>query len=199
MLDHRFNVQSAASIYAVDKTIEIYGFNEEYSFYDNIDILSPDIILINTHYYDYDHIQDSRIKKYNIPYFLHNFMIKTNQHKTEEKYLLILDQNEPLTINRNKPILYKNTPIKIASIEICENGVGHYQYIGYIKSSKDLHDIVNENTLILSNTRKVLSISNSLKKRFGIYKERGTISIEDPNETANFLNNKDFIEKYVYG
>lgn len=191
--DTYFNIESISSISSIDRSLRVYSYNNNYSFYDNYDILKPDIVLVNRYIFP-DFISDSsiNIQYYDIDYIIPNINACKSSNNSIDNTILLIDRDYVLP---NKELKYKDKFIKIYSIDkIIEKT--HFQYCGHTDTCEQLHRLINSSSLILTTTNAILPICHTSNIPYGIYKTKGTISVKNHNNLL-YYSNKDILERYI--
>lgn len=198
LFDHKFNCESISSLSLIDKSLEFYRYNSEYSIYDNYDLVKPDIILYNS--YIYENIGrincQCKIKQYNTEYLVPNNTTSHTSLLTSRKAVLITKNNE-LKSKQYKEIKYKNNYLPILSLEPVET-LYHHQYIGYINSCKDLYNLIMSSELVLSTTNIIYSICESLNINYRHFKEDGATNKINGIDKSKIIDNKYILNNIIY-
>jgi hypothetical protein len=196
VFDHQFNVEAISSAYAYNSSVKIYQSNSDYSFYDNYDLVKPDIVLINKNYKEkipLEYIEDINHKIYDLPYFLFNSNIKINLEKIYDCILII--KNFDKKYLHNKTIKFGDSSVKIFSLSPISHEF-HYQYCGHITSSKDLHNLINSSNNIVSDTEETSGICNFLNVNFYEYSSDNKHK-QQKQKKEKLINSTDFAKKYI--
>lgn len=193
VFDNKFNVESLSALSSINTHLKFYQYNEHYSFFDNFDLVKPNLILVNNLYYKYDIMSDigCPIENYKTNKIIVNKLTSISKNKNPMPALIINN----VTALPKKDIKYNSFYAKIYSLAQHIEPI-HNQYLGYIKSCETLHYIINTHKTILSDTSIIFDICKYMQTDYGYFKNRGTIQINNETE-SDILTNITLYEKYI--
>lgn len=171
--DHQFNVESISCCSQQYTDTIFYTLNSQLSFYDNFDIINPDIVWVNDNFFDLSNykIQDIKIINYNIPYIIPNKFADLNQKNDEIISCILFDSNNLII---DKIYEYENSYVRFYSI--ATNDLYHIQNCGKIETCKDLTNIIVSSNRVLFDNPIIKNMCSFYNKLYGTFKPKGTIS-----------------------
>lgn len=194
IFDNKFNSESISSLSTIDKSIQFFQYNPNYSLNDNYDIVQPSLIIVNT--FLFNNINSNNcpgnlktyFANYLIPNTIPNYQINTDNSKS----ILITESND-LQNTLPKHIKYNNTYLPIYSLYPI-NKPYHYQYTGYINSCKDLYDLLTNNRFIFTTTKLINKICDTLNISYTLFKSKEILRI---NESKKILSKNLIDNQYI--
>jgi hypothetical protein len=191
ILDHQYNVECLSALSSRYKELVFYQQDKNISVYDNYDLINPDIIILNEHFYKSEALRgiSCSIIRYDIGDFIANSFVSAKIIKNPNPILIVQEKD---CIDQ-KNIIYKNNYVKVLGISKFSEPI-HHQYVGHIDSCKSLHSLINDYETILYTNKNICGICSHLKSYFGKFKSKGTISLQNH---YNIITNIDVYEKYI--